>query len=134
MLFYGRMVKFAELSHFLAAFGTSQKMLLAQKFEPLDQTTQNFECTKENIFLTSGKKDDSMQHHKGYEKWQKHGAHFTPNGLYSTCLRYAFSIGTLVWKVSQILSLVSMEIQSWPLFLRGYGDIISQQIGGTNYS
>ena len=73
------MLKLTELSHFLADFGPLQKCFFTLKFEPLDQTPQNFDCKKEKIFLITGKKDDSMQHHKGYEKWQKHGAHFPPN-------------------------------------------------------
>ncbi len=83
MLLYGKMLKCAELSHFLADFGHVQKMFLALKFEPLEQTTQNFECKKEKIFLMGGEKDNPMQHHIGYNKWQKHGAHFTPKGLYT---------------------------------------------------
>ncbi len=76
------MVKLAELSHFLADFGLPQKMFLALKFEPLDQTIQNFGFTKHQIFPTSPEKDNLVQHHLGFKKWQKHGAHFTPNGLY----------------------------------------------------
>ena len=81
MLLYGKMLKCAELSHFLADFGHVEKMFLALKFEPLEQTTPNFECKKEKIFLTGGEKDNSMQYHIGYKKWQRHGAHFTPKGL-----------------------------------------------------
>ena len=75
------MVKLAELSHFLADFGPSQKMVLALKFEPLDQTTPNFRFSKEKIFLTSPETDNFVQHQFGCKKLQKHGAHFTPNGL-----------------------------------------------------
>ena len=42
MLLYGKMLKSAELSHFLANFGPAQKMVLAVKFEPLDQTRPGF--------------------------------------------------------------------------------------------
>ncbi len=65
------MLKYAELSNFLANFGHVQKMFLALKFESLKQTTQNFECKKEKIFLVGGEKDNSMQQHIGYKKWQK---------------------------------------------------------------
>ncbi len=88
MLSYGKMVKLAELSHFLANFGPPQKMFLALKFEAVDQTKQDFGFTKHQIFLTSPEKDNRVQHHLWCKKWQKHGAHFTPNGLY---LRTCFS-------------------------------------------
>ncbi len=81
MLLYGKMLKCAERSHFLADFGHVQKMFWALKFEPLEQTTPNFERKKEKIFLTGGEKDNSIQHHIVYKKWQKHGVHFTPKGL-----------------------------------------------------
>ena len=61
MLMYGKMLKLAELGHFWADFG------------PL----QNFQLNKHKKFLTSGEKDNSMQHHLGCKKWQKHGANFT---------------------------------------------------------
>ena len=77
MLLYGKMLKVAELSHFLADFGPVQKMFLAPKFEPLDQIGRNFELSKQKKFLTSGEKDDSMQHPLGCKKWQKCGANFT---------------------------------------------------------
>ncbi len=76
-------MKLAELSHFLADFGPSQKMVLALKFESLDQTRPNFRSSKEKIFLTGAEKDNIVQHHLGCYNWQKHGAHFTPIGLYS---------------------------------------------------
>ncbi len=82
MLLYGRIVKLAELSHFLADFGPSQKMVLALRFEPLDQARPNFRFSKQNIFLTSAETDNFVHHQLGCKKWQKHGAHFTPNGLY----------------------------------------------------
>ena len=81
MLLYGKRVKLAELSHFLADLGYLQKMFLALKFEPLHQIGQNLQFSKHKIFLTSGKKYDSIEHHLGC----KHGAHFTPNGLYQGC-------------------------------------------------
>ncbi len=80
MLLYGKMVKLAELE--LADYGPPPKMVLALKFEPLDQTRPNFRFSKEKIFLTSAEKDNLVQHHLGCKKWQKHGAHFAPNGLY----------------------------------------------------
>ncbi len=77
MLLYGKMLKLAELGHFWADFGPPPKMFLALKFEPLDQTKQNFQFDKHKKFLTSGEKDNSMQHHLGCEKWRKHGANST---------------------------------------------------------
>ncbi len=71
------MLKLAELSHFLADFDPLQKLFLALKFETLDQTKPNFQFSKHKKFLTSDEKDDSMQHHLGYKKWQKHSANFT---------------------------------------------------------
>ena len=82
MLLYGKMLKLAELSHFLADFGPVQKMVFAVKFELLGQIRPNFEFRKQNKFLTSGEKDNSMLHHLGWKKWQKHGENFTPNDLY----------------------------------------------------
>ncbi len=38
MLMYGKMLKLAEIGHFWADFGPLQKLFLALKFEPLDQT------------------------------------------------------------------------------------------------
>ena len=73
------MVKLAELSHFLADFGHPQKMFLALKFEPLDQTKRNFGFSKHQIFLINAEKDILMHHNLWCKKWQKHGAHFTPN-------------------------------------------------------
>ncbi len=42
--------------------------------------------TFESFFLTSGEEGDSMQHHLGCKKWQKHGANLTWNGLYLLAL------------------------------------------------
>ena len=76
------MLKLVEHSNFLADFGPVQKMDLAVKFEPLDQTRPNFEFNKQKKkFLTSGEKDNSMLHHLGSKKWQKYGVNFTPNDL-----------------------------------------------------
>ncbi len=82
MLLYGKMLKLAELSHILADFGPFQKMVLAVKFEPLDQTRPNFEFDKQKRYLTTGEKDNSMLYYLGCKKWQKHGENFTPNDLY----------------------------------------------------
>ena len=57
-------------------------MVLAVKFQPLDETRPNFESGEQKIFLKSGEKDNSMLHHLGCNKWQKHGENFTPNDLY----------------------------------------------------
>ena len=57
---YGKILKLAELGHFWADFGPLQKMFLALKFEPLDQTEQNFQFNKHKKFLTRGEKDNSM--------------------------------------------------------------------------
>ncbi len=71
------MLKLAELGHFWADFGPLQKMFLALKFEPLDQTEQNFQFNKHKKFLIDGEKDNSVQHYLGCGKWQKHGANST---------------------------------------------------------
>ena len=61
MPLYGKMLKLAELSHFLADFGPVQKtMVLAVKFEPLDQTILNFKVSNQKNLLTSGENIDSM--------------------------------------------------------------------------
>ncbi len=60
---YGKMLKLTEPGHFWADFGPLQKMFLTLKFEPLDQTAQNFQFNKHKKFLTRGEKDNSMQHH-----------------------------------------------------------------------
>ena len=77
MLMYGKMLKLAKLGHFWADFGPLQKMVLALKFEPLDQTEQNCQFNKHKKFMTSGEKDKSMQHHLGCGKWKKHAANST---------------------------------------------------------
>ena len=59
------MLRFAELGHFWADFGPLQKLFLAPKFEPLDQTKHNFQFKKHKKFRTSGEKDKYMQHHVG---------------------------------------------------------------------
>ena len=55
------MLKLAELESFFGRFWPSQKMFLALRFEPLDQTKQNFQFNKHKIFPTSGQKGNSMQ-------------------------------------------------------------------------
>ena len=77
VLLYGKMLKLAELSHFLADFDPLQKLFLPLKSEPLDQTKPNFQFSEHKKFLISGEKENSMQHHLGCKKWQKHGANFT---------------------------------------------------------
>ena len=57
------MLKLVQLSHFLADFGPAQKMVLAVKFEPLDQTIPNYEVCKQKKLLTSGENVNSMVHH-----------------------------------------------------------------------
>ncbi len=71
------MLKLVELGHFRADFGPLRKLFLALKLEPLDQTEQNFQFDKHKKFLTGGEKDNSMHHHLGCKKWQKHGANST---------------------------------------------------------
>ncbi len=58
-------MKLAELSHFLADFGSLKKTFLALKFEPLDQIGRNFQFSKHKEFLKSGLIDDYMQRHFG---------------------------------------------------------------------
>ncbi len=71
------MLKMAELSLFLADFDPLQKLLLALKCEPIDQTKPNFQFSEHKKFPINGEKDNPMQHHLGCKKWQKHGASFT---------------------------------------------------------
>ncbi len=50
------MLKLAKHGHFWTDFGPLRKMFLALKFEPLDQTKQNFQFNKHKTFLTRGEK------------------------------------------------------------------------------
>ncbi len=65
MLLYGKMLKLAELSHFLADFGSLKKTFLALEFDPLDQIRRNFQFSKHKEFLKGGGIDDFMQRHFG---------------------------------------------------------------------
>ena len=68
MLLYGKMLKLAEFYSFLADFGPVQKMVLAVKFEPLDQTRPNFGFGKQNKLLTCDENYNSLLHHLGLKK------------------------------------------------------------------
>ncbi len=60
MLMYGKMLKLAELSHFWADFGHLQKIFSAINFEPLDQTRQKFQLSKQKNSLQV-KQKNSLQ-------------------------------------------------------------------------
>ena len=61
MLLYGKILKLAELSHFLEDFWHFKNQLLALKIEPLNEIQQNSGFSKLKEFLIGGKTGIAME-------------------------------------------------------------------------